>query len=189
MISPAICVVLYGNVDAQIRPNRAGKVFPRIPKRFQGGGMLMPRPFYSHDFFKRVGQLADNAARKFFAMLIKSVDGTEQWVPLPSFKLRYDQLLDGLARSGLTAVACSCVYIDERLFPGTPHEYIAFNESIRECAEAHGAPYVDMWSTFKMAVEAQGWDSVYNKDHFHPNGKGYVLMAQRIANVITRLEE
>lgn len=37
----AMCVVLYGNVDAQIRPSRTGKVFPHIPKRFQGGGMLM----------------------------------------------------------------------------------------------------------------------------------------------------
>lgn len=30
----SLCVVLYGNVDAQIRPNRKGKVFPHIPKRF-----------------------------------------------------------------------------------------------------------------------------------------------------------
>lgn len=33
----SVCVILYGNVDAQIRPSRSGMVFPRIPKHYQGG--------------------------------------------------------------------------------------------------------------------------------------------------------
>ena len=73
-----VCVVLYGNVDAQLRPSRTGRVFPHIPKRFQGGGMLMPRPFYSHTFARRIGQHADNLCRKVMSGVIKIVDGTEQ---------------------------------------------------------------------------------------------------------------
>lgn len=32
----AMCVVLYGNVDAQIRPSRTGKVFPPYPETLPG---------------------------------------------------------------------------------------------------------------------------------------------------------
>lgn len=184
-----LCVVLYGNVDAQIRPSRMGKVFPHIPKRFQGGGMLMPRPFYSRAWGKRAGQIVDNAARRFFSGLIKAVDGTEQWVSLASFKEQYGELLDRLNEAGIAAVACSCVYIDGRLFPGTPGEYLAFNDVIRAHASRRGIPYVDMWSMLKAEVETNGWGHAYNKDHFHPNGTGYGLMAKAIAAAVSECDE
>ena len=103
------CVVIYGNVDAQIRPSRTGRVFPHIPKRFQGGGMLMPRPFYSRSWAKHAGQLVDNEGRKVVSALIKAVDGTEQWVSLESFDKQYGQLLDRLCDMGVKPIACSCV--------------------------------------------------------------------------------
>lgn len=180
----SLCVVLYGNVDAQIRPNRKGKVFPHIPKRFQGGGMLMPRPFYSRVWTKRAGQHVDNAGRKFFSAFIKAIDGTEQWVSLGSFKERYGELLDRLGAMGVGAVACSCVYIDGRLFPGTPEEYLAFYDVIRRHASRRGIPYVDMWQMFESEVETNGWDHAYNKVHFHPNGTGYGLMAEAMVSAI-----
>ena len=178
------CVVIYGNVDAQIRPSRTGRVFPHIPKRFQGGGMLMPRPFYSRSWGKHAGQLVDNAGRKVVSALIKAVDGTEQWVSLESFDKQYGQLLDRLCDMGVKPIACSCVYIDGRLFPGTPAEYLAFNESIHSNAERCSIPYVDLWSMFETEVKSNGWDNAYNKDHFHPNGLGYKLMAKVIAGTL-----
>ena len=48
--------------------------------------------------------------------------------------------------------------------------------------------YIDMWSLFETEVNVNGWDNSYNKDHFHPNGTGYVLMAKAIAEVINRYE-
>lgn len=184
----SICVVLYGNVDAQIRPCRTGRVFPHIPKRFQGGGMLMPRPFYSRSLGKRLGQLIDNAGRKVFSAIIKLVDGTEQWVSLDSFNEQYGRLLDRLNCMGVDSITCSYVYIDEKLFPGSPAEYLAFNKAIRANAESRGIPYIDMWSMFESEVCVNGWDYSYNKDHFHPNETGYVLMAKAIAEVINRNE-
>ena len=182
----SICVVLYGNVDAQIRPRRTGRVFPHIPKRFQCNGMLMPRPFYSCSWGKHAGQLLDNVFRKMFSSLIIAVDGTEQWVSLESFEKEYSCLLDRLFDLGIGAIACSCVYIDGRLFPGTPSEYESFNNMIRVSAEERGIPYVDMWSMFETDVKANGWSNAYNKDHFHPNGTGYRLMARVIAAAISK---
>lgn len=180
----SMCVILYGNVDAQIRPSRTGKVFPKIPKRFQGGGMLMPRPFYSRKLSKHAGQLVDNVARKILSALIKVVDGTEQWVSIESFNEQYGLLLDNLREMGVKAVACSCVYIDEKLFPGTQAEYMLFNESIYANADRRGVPYLDLWTMFESEVELYGWAHAYNKDHFHPNGFGYGLMAERIARAL-----
>lgn len=177
----AVCVILYGNVDAQIRPCSKGRLFPRIPRRYKGGGMLMPRPFYSHSLRKSLGQHLDNAVRKVLANLIVAVDGTEQWVPLDAFATQYKRLLANLVSAGIGAVACSCVFIDGRLFPGTPCQYAMYNKKISEIAMAFGVSYLDLWSPLKNHVVAGGWDSVYNKDHFHPNGDGYQVMAELIA--------
>lgn len=181
-----VCVVLYGNVDAQIRPNHMGRIFPHIPKRYQGGGMLMPRPFYSRSLRKSVGQHLDNAFRKALAFLIKAVDGTEQWVTVDSFSDMYGRLLENLQGLGLGIVCCSCVYIDEVLFRGSPEQYELFNERIRAASSERELPYVDLYDLFRCCVEKDGWDSVYNKDHFHPNGRGYQLMARAIAEPLLR---
>lgn len=183
-----VCVVLYGNVDAQIRPSRTGRVFPRIPKRFQGGGMLMPRPFYSHTLVKRMGQHADNLCRKALSGVIEIVDGTEQWMPLESFSPQYEELLDRLLGLGFKVVPCSCVYIDEELFSGTPEQYELYNQRIYSLASERSLDFIDFYGLFRSQVEASGWDSCYNKDHFHPNGEGYRLMAERIAAQIKRTD-
>lgn len=180
-----VCVVLYGNVDAQIRPNRTGRIFPHIPKRYKGGGMLMPRPFYSRAFRKNLGQHVDNAFRSFFSALIKAVDGTEQWVHIGPFSDMYVELVDRLQKLGTEVVCCSCVYIDERLFPGSMEQYELYNEEIAAVAASHDALSLSLYSALRGRVESDGWDCVYNKDHFHPNGEGYLLMAEEIAKVLT----
>lgn len=182
-----VCVVLYGNVDAQLRPSRTGRVFPHIPKRFQGGGMLMPRPFYSHAFAKRIGQHADNLCRKVLSGVIKIVDGTEQWMPLESFSPQYAELLDRLLGLGFKVVPCSCVYISEKLFPGTPKQYELYSQKISTLALERSLDLIDFYCMFKSQVEVSGWDSCYNKDRFHPNGEGYRLMAERIATQIEKI--
>lgn len=179
-----ICVVLYGNVDAQIRPSRTGRVFPHIPKRYQGGGMLMPRPFYSRSLMKCLGQHIDNLQRKLYAGLIKLMDGTEQWMPIEPFASHYAELLDRLLAMSIKVIPCSCVYIDGGLFPGTPEQYERYNRRIAELAGERALPCIDFYALFKEKVEAAGWDSCYNKDHFHPNGDGYRLMAEMIASKI-----
>lgn len=184
-----VCVILYGNVDAQIRPSRRGEVFTLIPKRYQGSGMLMPRPFYSRSLLKRLGQRADNLQRRIWSNLIRAVDGTEQWVGVEDFSRMYGELLGRLSAMGVGAVACSCVFIDERLFPGCPGQYEIYDERIRQMAADWGLPYVDLYSLFKEGVAARGWDALYNKDHFHPNGGGYEVMASAIADAVKCIEK
>ncbi len=69
VLSPNTVAVLYGNVCAQIRPCSTGKIFKHIPKRYQGSGMLMPRPFYSHVTWKNAFQHLDNVVRSLFSAL------------------------------------------------------------------------------------------------------------------------
>lgn len=184
-----VCVILYGNVDAQIRPSRQGRVFPLIPKRYWGSGMLMPRPFYSRSPLKRLGQRVDNLQRRIWSNLIRAVDGTEQWVGVEDFSRMYGELLGRLSAIGVGAVACSCVFIDERLFPGCPGQYEIYDERIRQMAADRGLPYVDLYALFKEGVAARGWDALYNKDHFHPNGGGYEVMASAIADAVKCIEK
>lgn len=183
----SIALILYGNVDAQIRPNRNGRVFPHIPKRYQQNGMLMPRPFYSQSLAKRIWQHVDNYLRSMFAQLIRVVDGCEQWVPHDLFKARYTELLEALDQRGIRAIPCSCVYIDDALFPGCRMEYERFNQVIYELAREFNLRYVDLFNLLKESVERLGWDGCYNRDHFHPNGAGYEIMARALEGEIIHL--
>lgn len=179
-----ICVILYGNVDAQIRPNRHGRIFPHIPERYQLNGMLMPRPFYSHSPLKAVGQHLDNLIRSVLSNLIRSIDGVEQWVSLDDFAEKYRLLLTRLNNMGARVCVCSCVYIDDELFPGCQEQYLAFNEVIKSEALSYKLPYVDLYGLLAGFVSDNGWDSCYNEDHFHPNGNGYKVIADEIAGAI-----
>lgn len=172
-----IVVILYGNVDAQIRPSRTGAVFPRIPARFRKSGMLMPWPFYSSVLGKRLLQLIDNRARRFLSWLIVKIDGTEQWIPLPDFSNKYEELLGELRCRGAYTVCCSCVYIDKRLFPRTPEEYERYNAEIKRLAGGFGAGYLDIYSLMKRLVADHGFGYLYYRDHFHPNRCGYEHIA------------
>lgn len=178
-----VCVILYGNVDAQIRPDREGKIFPKIPKRFQKSGMLMPRPFYSHNPVKKAVQHGENALRRFFSRLIIRVDGTEQWVNAEDFDNAYRELIGRLREKGFEIFCCSTVFIDEKLFEGTLKQYVIFNGLIHDAARG-GAEFIDLFEPLREAVDAGGWASVYNKDHFHPNGRGYSHIAQVLADRI-----
>lgn len=133
-----VCVILYGNVDAQIRPNREGKIFPKIPKRFQKSGMLMPRPFYSHSPVKKAVQHGENALRRFFSHLIIRVDGTEQWVNAEDFDDAYRELIGRLREKGFEIFCCSTVFIDEKFFKGTLKQYVIFNGLIQDAAREGG---------------------------------------------------
>lgn len=167
---PEYVVVVYGNVDAQIRPCRTGHIFSYIPKRFQGSGMLMPRPFYSHVWYKKMGQKIENAMRSVYSKLIYAVDGSEQWVPLGEFQEIYQKLVKKLKECKVCPVLCSTVYIDESMFPGSLTEYKRFNSRIEEIASTENVPYLDLFFPLKEAVDNVGWNDIYCFDHFHPNG-------------------
>lgn len=169
---PEYVVIVYGNVDAQIRPCRTGHIFSHLPKRFQGGGMLTPRPFYSHTWYKRIGQKIENMLRKICSKLIYAVDGTEQWVPLGEFQEAYQNLVKELKKCKIKLIVCSTVYIDETIFPGSLTQYKLFNSKIKDISNVEKIPYLDLFSPLKDAVDDAGWNSVYCFDHFHPNGGG-----------------
>lgn len=185
---PEYVVIVYGNVDAQIRPCRTGRIFSHLPKRFQGGGMLMPRPFYSHTWYKRIGQKIENMLRKICSKLIYAVDGTEQWVPLGEFQEAYQNLVKELKKCKIKPIVCSTVYIDETIFPGSLTQYKLFNSKIEDISNVEKIPYLDLFSPLKDAVDDAGWNSVYCFDHFHPNGGGYGVIASLIAELVLKEE-
>lgn len=186
---PDAAVVIYGNVDAQLKPSRSGRVFKRLPSRFahSDGSMLLPRPFYSHVWYKNWGQHIENWMRTVLRKLIYVVDGTEQWVSIGQFAEAYYGVCKIFRDNGIKVVCCSTVAIDEKMFPGSDEEYRKYNAEIIRIAEKSECMYVDLYERFKNAVEHEGWKRIYNEDHFHPNGEGYCLMAKWIFEGIENL--
>lgn len=183
--NPDYVVILYGNVDAMLKPSRTGKVFCHLPKRFKmnDGAMLLPRPFYSHSMLKSIGQHIENCFRTIFRNIVIMVDGTEQWMPLNQYVEHYKNICDDLRKQGIRIVICSTVYIDDKYFNGTNNEYICYNKWLKDYTDNNGYIFIDLYHMFETLIKKDGWDKYYNKDHFHPNGEGYALMAAQIANV------
>lgn len=181
-------VILYGNVDAMIKPSRTGKIFKHLPKRFNSpnGAMLLPRPFYSHKWYKSLAQHIENYLRTVFRNLIFAVDGTEQWMPLEKYIRFYDDVCTKLIGIGTVPIICSTVYIDDNLFPGSEEEFKKYNVWMKKYADEHKIRYIDFHTIFKQLVEKEGWKKYYNYDHFHPNGEGYLVMASNIAESLLK---
>lgn len=181
---PDYVVILYGNVDAQIRPNRKGTIFPHIPGRFQKNGMLTPRPFYSHSILKKIGQKIDNSLRRFFSFLIYKFDGAEQWVGKELFQETYGFVCRQLLMRECQVVACSTVFIDDAVFPGSLKQYKIFNSEISAIAVKYHCMFVDLYSPLEKGVKESGWEAYYNYDHFHPKEGGYKLISDILAQQI-----
>lgn len=183
---PNVVVILYGNVDAQIRANTSGKLFKCVPKRFKGfrGNMLLPRPFYSHNKMKSLAQHIENGIRTILRKLIYCIDGTEQWVPIAEFEARYRFVCEKLRQNNIQILCCSTVYIDDKLFPGSLAQYKEYNERIKQIAQENGSGYLELNNRLENAVKKNGWKNIYNYDHFHPNGNGYQIMAEWLSQAI-----
>ena len=180
--SPDVVIIIYGNVDAQLKPSRNGKIFKNLPKRFGhlDGSRILPRPYYSQIWYKNLGQHIENIIRSFFRNLIYFVDGAEQWVSIDEFKRVYETVWCLFRAANIRVLCCSSVFIDDKLFPGSNAQYMQYNDLIKHIADEIGCGYLDLHSVFETEVTQQGWNSVYNFDHFHPNGKGYEYMAKWI---------
>ena len=94
------------------------------------------------------------------------------------------KVCDALCAAGIRPVICSTVYLDDDLFPGSDAEYQKYNAFMRAYAVEHELIFIDLYSTFRKLVQAHGWRDYYNYDHFHPNGSGYAIMAEKIAKSI-----
>lgn len=179
-------VILYGNVDGQLKPCRTGKVFPHIHGRLgaENGCMILPRPFYSKRPVKYILQRGENLIRTILRRLIYTIDGTEQLLPLEPFMSSLDTICRRLSSYSVQPYICSTVFIDDKLFPGSDEEYQRYNARMCAYAQEHNLPYIDVYHPLRETVEYNGWKSCYNHDHFHPNGDGYKIMAKEIATVL-----
>lgn len=185
-MKPDFVIIIYGNVDAQIRPNRNGRIFRHLPKRFQKSGMLMPRPFYSHVWYKKLGQKLENSLRFFSSWLIYKIDGSEQWVRVETFEKKYKDVVEELIANGIKVITCSTVFIDEQKFAGSNEQYMKFNQVIRNISIINDVEYIDLYTILRKAVNNYGWDEIFCADHFHPKAHGYEIMANVLADVIGR---
>lgn len=187
---PDFAVILYGNVDAMLKPSRTGKIYERLPHRFtiNNGSMLLPRPFYSSRWYKRIGQHVENSLRTILRKIIFIIDGTEQWMPLEQYRTHYEKVCSELCSGAIIPIICSTVYIDDQLFPGSEKEYILYNEWMLEYANKNGFEYIDLFKSLRDIVKREGWVKYYNCDHFHPNEHGYMIIAKKIAESIEALK-
>jgi lysophospholipase L1-like esterase len=185
---PHVVIIMYGSVDAQIRPNiekNRYRILDVIPSKYKNiGGMIDPRAFYSETLYRRVFQKMDNAYRYLLKKLLTLTQGTYQKVSLNDFYTNYEKLVKCLLKSNIKIICVSTVYIDDKYFLDSSCEYAKYNEMINKISIRYKAKFVDVFSILKEDVVKKGWNNLYSSDHFHPNFNGYQKLAVCIGEAV-----
>ncbi|HBP62843.1 MAG TPA: hypothetical protein DD730_00905 [Desulfosporosinus sp.] len=190
--NPDIVIVMYGSVDAQIRPNIDLNRFHLkliTPNRYKSvGGMLDPRAFYSKRKLKALPQIIDNIYRKIWKKMIVITSGTYQKLSCNIFEVQYREFLKKLQEKSNTVICLSTIYIDDSYFLGSSIEYRKFNKVVKQLSEEFNRSFVDLYSRFESRVKNEDWNSIYYLDHFHPNKEGLKMIADSIFNEILQVD-
>lgn len=186
--NPDLVIIMYGSVEAQIRPNIDKNRFHLkdiTPSRYKNiGGMLDPRALYSSKLTKRMTQYLDNIYRKFWKLILVKTQGVYQKLNKEMFNSEYNELLKELTAIGTKIICVSTIYIDDYYFLNSSKEYVIYNKIINDLAIKFDVKYVDVYSRLEKEVVEQGWKKFYTADHFHPNVIGLELIAKLIAKEV-----
>lgn len=192
IIKPDYVVIMYGSVDLQIRPNMETNRFGILsitPKRYKEiKGMLNPRPFMSKKPRRYILECLDNIYRKIWRKVVLVTQGSMQYLTEKQFEENYNNLIQKIE---CKLVCCSPVYVDPAIYTEqTNLNYQKANEFLQEVSKSKNQKmkFVDLYSKQKDVVGKYGWGEIYYADHFHPNAKGYKLIAQDIATAILNWE-
>lgn len=184
--SPDIIIVMYGNVDAQIRPNIYNNNIwcNIIPKRYKLNGMLDPRPFYSKKWYRYLPDRLDNMNRRIIRKYVEKTQGTCQWVSLEEFKEKYNLFLKNIDNKNAKIYLCSMIKLNEKYYKGCNEEYKRYNSEIYKLAKKYNHTYVDLYGYMEKVLNNYKWNEIYYFDHYHPNSKGYELIATLLSTHI-----
>lgn len=178
-------IIGYGNVDAMLRPDLSHKpnLYKYLPSRYKQNGMLNPRPYYSHVWYKKAIQHIDSAVRWNLNRLLLSIQGTTTWVSEQEFRIIYKECIERLVQNKCKVILLSTVKVKDRYFPGTNKMYSRYNDIINNFSEQYENCYfIDLYNK----LDKPGY---FFADGFHPNEKGYSKMAQYIFDNILLLNE
>ncbi|HHD2408609.1 TPA: SGNH/GDSL hydrolase family protein [Clostridium perfringens] len=190
--SPNIILVMYGNVDAQIRPNISGNRYnidKFIPKRYKNNGMLDPRPFYSSKWYRIVPDRIDNIFRLIIRKIIVKTQGVCQWVNSKEFEEIYQKFLDNFNQKDVKIFLVSTIKLDEKNYPKCIEQYRLYNKIINNLCSKNNCCYIDLFNYVEDLLEVYEWNKIFYFDHYHPNIKGYELIAKLFSKHILEIQD
>lgn len=180
--APDAILILYGNVEAIIRPNIYKKTVASVilPKRYRKMFMLDPRPFYSHKKWKSALQHLDTFYRWIMRTIISKVNGMYRLMEPNEFYEEYLAFVKYATEISHTVFCVSNVRIDDRCFPKTSKSLEEFRNVIKAVVKESKVEYIPLneWQ------EKYEWRTIYGDDHYHPNLNGYNLMGEYFANIV-----
>lgn len=178
--NPDITVVFYGQVDALTRVKSNTWIYGLIPKRYKGPGMFDPRALFTRKQSKKVFQKIDSFFRYNLKKFLISVQGYEQWNTLDEFEKKYDYLIKNILDHSTQIICLSTVSIKDKYFPYCNREFKKYNEVIFNISQKHNCTFLDIYKELDNVDK----EIYYYEDYYHPNEKGYKLIAEKILSNI-----
>ena len=183
--NPNIVIIFYGNVEAIYRPNmpKDSLSYKLLPKRYKKNfSMIDPRPFYSHNFFKKMGQKIDSTYRFCIKRHFLKKFGSYRLLDLENFEKSYSKVVLEQKNKNRRVICISNVRIDDYYFPHSSKSLEEYREVIKLISERCYCEYVDLYN-WQLGFE---WKEIFGQDHFHPNEKGYQLIGELFAKQIIK---
>ena len=181
---PDIVILFYGNVDALPRVKSNTYIYKKIiPKRYKGLGMFDPRALYTSNYYKRIAQKVDSVFRYNLKNTLIKLQGYEQWINIEQFEINYEKLLKIFKNQNIEVITLGNVPISERYFNNATNEYIKYSSIIESLSKKYQYNFINTYKELKK----YNLKDIFLFDLYHPNKKGYEIIASLIDDKIKLL--
>lgn len=170
-----LIIIAHGITEAIVRPK--DKLLKLMPKRWRRAGWMDPRPYFSNQKFKRIGQHIESSIRWRVKVLLVNLFGGITWGSRMQFKNDLNLLISEILEDNTSRVLLlSHTGIDEKYFPESLTSLNDYKNDIAELVKNFKTDRVQMLDISKVCNE---WED-YLDDNFHPNKEGHRKIADLI---------
>lgn len=168
-------IIAHGITEAIVRPKE--KFLKFVPKRWRKAGWLDPRPYYSRQRLKRLGQYIESSIRWRIKVFLVILTGGITWGSRRQFKNDLNLSINEILQDNISQVLLlSHSGIDEKYFPGSLISLNDYKNDISNLVENFNTHRVKLLDISNICNE---WGD-YLEDNFHPNKEGHRKIADLI---------
>ena len=134
-----------------------------------------PRCYFSTTWWRRAKQTSVDALKQKARLKLLRLRPGKPLVDLELLASYQTQLIQKLHALGTRVLVLGLLPVDQARFPGSPEQFRAVNERLREVAGAEGAEFLD-WASLLATRGTHG--EFFYRDSFHPNKAGARALAE-----------
>lgn len=180
-LRPELVVIFRGSLESIIRPAMISEGdWPWwVPQSWRSYAAMDPRCYFSTTWWRRTKQVAVDALKQRARLKLLKLRSGTPLLSAEQFAMHQTELLRQLRALGTRVLVLGLLPVDHERFPGSPEQFKAVNERLKQIADGEGVEYFDWASSLNVGNH-------FYRDGFHPNAAGAAALAgilrERLSN-------